>query len=286
MNLKLRAFANVEMPFFGVWAAPILRRDNLNMPTSSEHTSISTPLVAKTASIEHAIASRTSDATSQSVEKKTGSLVDLVVLALRDELIHGRIVPGQRLIESELMARLSVSRVTIRDAIRHLSSIGVLTMEHNRGASVRRFNKTDLLDMLNVHEMLVGLGARLACLRLRYVPSLPQKLRQIHTSMLDADHAGNMGSYLELYPQFHDTIVDAADNQPLRDVRERLLLYMFRNCLLRVIDRELLTQWHSEHQAIIDAIAAASPERAEAAMRHHVSQFIRVVMDAPAEKLF
>jgi DNA-binding GntR family transcriptional regulator len=59
------------------------------------------------------------------------SLKDEVRLWLRDQIVTGKIAPGQRIVETELARRLSVSQATIREALRGLEEEGLVrTMKH------------------------------------------------------------------------------------------------------------------------------------------------------------
>ena len=57
---------------------------------------------------------------------------------IRANIFEGLLSPGQRLIESELMAELDVGRSTIREALLQLDAEGIVELRHQRGSRVRR----------------------------------------------------------------------------------------------------------------------------------------------------
>ena len=95
-----------------------------------------------------------------------GLIRERVVDALRDAIIAGRLKPGERVRERELVALLGVSRSPLREAIRILETEGLITSLAYRGARVSDLSAADLRDMLDVRIMLECFAARLAIERL------------------------------------------------------------------------------------------------------------------------
>src|SRR5688572_32960683 len=85
--------------------------------------------------------------------------------AIRTRILEGLLSPGQRLIESDLMAELDVGRSTIREAFLKLDAEGLVELRHQRGAIVRRLTRRDLAELFEVRERLEGLAAALAAAR-------------------------------------------------------------------------------------------------------------------------
>src|SRR5947209_11170638 len=65
------------------------------------------------------------------------SLAELAVDLLREQVLTGEIPPGQRLNEVELAGRMRISRGPLREAIRQLTSEGLLVYRPHRGTYVR-----------------------------------------------------------------------------------------------------------------------------------------------------
>ena len=82
------------------------------------------------------------------------SLREAVVDALRQSIIDGDLAPGERLVEERLAERLGVSRNPIREAIRTLESMGLITVIPRRGAYVADL---DVKDIRLMQEVLVTL---------------------------------------------------------------------------------------------------------------------------------
>lgn len=76
--------------------------------------------------------------------------IDKAITALREGIHSGRFVPGQRLIEADLIKEFGTSRSKIREVLRRLESDQLILIERNRGASVRRISRKEVSDTLEV----------------------------------------------------------------------------------------------------------------------------------------
>src|SRR5689334_23696044 len=70
--------------------------------------------------------------------------VSTVVEWIRDRIRRGRLVPGQRLVEADIIRELSASRSRVREALQRLSTEGLVTIEEFRGASVKQFSRDEI----------------------------------------------------------------------------------------------------------------------------------------------
>ena len=61
-------------------------------------------------------------------------LRDVVFKQLREEILYGKLKPGERLMEIALSERLGVSRTPVREGIRLLEKEGLVVMLPRRGA--------------------------------------------------------------------------------------------------------------------------------------------------------
>jgi len=68
---------------------------------------------------------------------------DQVVEHITRNILAGRYVPGQRLVEADLTHALSISRGPVREAYRRLDALGILTRTMHRGACVRALSRIE-----------------------------------------------------------------------------------------------------------------------------------------------
>ncbi len=84
-----------------------------------------------------------------------------VVEALKLSIVQGRLAPGARLIERELIEMMGVSRTVLREALRQLESEGLIDVVANKGAVVRTLSRAEAEDLYAIRGVLEGLAARL-----------------------------------------------------------------------------------------------------------------------------
>jgi DNA-binding FadR family transcriptional regulator len=82
---------------------------------------------------------------------ETTSRSDLVERQLREHIVTNRLAPGDKLpSESELSSELGVSRTAIREGLRSLEAVGVITTHQGKGRFVSQFDSTTIADSLAI----------------------------------------------------------------------------------------------------------------------------------------
>src|SRR5690625_5868670 len=80
----------------------------------------------------------------------------LIKNRIRQRIIVGEFLPGERLVEHKLSEEMAVSRIPIREALRSLAAEGLVNIEPHRGAFVTTLSKEDAMDMVEVRAALEG----------------------------------------------------------------------------------------------------------------------------------
>src|SRR5437870_12530436 len=92
-----------------------------------------------------------------------GSRPEQVYARLRDLIVQGLLAPGSRIVETEIAARLGVSRTPVREALQRLQQEGYVTGSPGAQQSrltVAPLTRDDVYELLNIVGVLEGLGAR------------------------------------------------------------------------------------------------------------------------------
>ena len=189
--------------------------------------------------------------------------------ALEDDIVTGRLSPGDRLDETTLAARFGVSRTPIREALRQLAAAGFVDIRPHRGAVVSAPEPRRMIEMFEVMAGLEGMCARLAARRL-----LPEDEARVKATLIacrKAARAGDTDAYYYENEQFHRAIYAASANGFLAEQAVGLhkRLAPFRRLQLRVRNRMRASQ--QEHEAIVSAIFAGDADDAERLITAHVS---------------
>ncbi|MFJ3659895.1 GntR family transcriptional regulator [Streptomyces sp. NPDC090119] len=193
-----------------------------------------------------------------------GSVRERVLAALRQDIIAGRLGPGDRLVERELAERYGVSRVPVREAIRALVGEGFVLFESARRTVVRRLTPDDVRELFELREALEVYAAGLAAARA--TPEALERLRETLAEAATATAAGEAEAITDVNTRFHDRILAMAGNGLLVSVLEPV------DGRLRWLTRRN-AEWPqllAEHHELYEAIASGDPDRARAHALDHV----------------
>ena len=208
----------------------------------------------------------------QSLHKPAApSVVDLVTDWILKGIHEGRYAPGQRLVEADVTQELGVSRGPLREAFRRLAADGILEIQAHRGAAVRRHSRAELGELFRVREVLEGLAARLAAERID-IPGTRKKLQSMLQHVHKAGPHFDVEDHMADNETFHRTIFELSGNGFLQRVMTPLQMPTYRAAFFRLLRSANQKRSLDQHIAILEAIIAGKPDRAEAAMREHVRE--------------
>jgi DNA-binding GntR family transcriptional regulator len=206
------------------------------------------------------------------------------VAALREAIIIGELQPGAPLRLEELAESLGMSISPIREAIRHLETVGLAEHVAYRGARVTELTSADMHDVYEVRTVLEVLAVRRAAERF----TDEDRARSVHAlerleeAYRRRDHRG----IVDGNTAFHTAVAAAAGSRWI----ERLLQPTFETterygaAVLRIGAPEVTKGIEAAgHDAILAACAAQDPDGAEAAMREHLRVFGATFEEALAE---
>ncbi len=205
-----------------------------------------------------------------------------VAAAVRERILSGAFEPGERLAEERLSAELGVSRVPVREALRHLAAEGLVVLRPRRGAVVFSHTPEEMRDLVEVRATLEGLNARLAARR--HDPRQMAELERILREGSRITEKSDLALIQRSNARFHEAIEAIAANSVLmgivRTLRDRTALIFARRSRARV-----RRNWE-EHAGIVRAILAGDEERAARLAYEHVYSAAREPTgdDAPAKK--
>jgi DNA-binding GntR family transcriptional regulator len=190
--------------------------------------------------------------------------------AVAQWIFRGELTAGQKLTEQEVALRLDVSRGPVREAFRALEDRGLVQIEQNRGAFVRKIDLDEAIEIHDVYSALEELAARSATRRLSGTQIA--ELKSLVESMDGAAEAEDLDRYYALNLDFHQRLVEASSNRKLLSIYNRLLneLHLFRR--FGLMQRGEMRRSNHEHRQILEKIASGDPEGASEAMRSHTSE--------------
>lgn len=209
----------------------------------------------------------------------TNTLSQQVYANLRAGILDNTYPPGSSLPEEALAARLNVSRVPVREALRRLSAEGLVVIKPRQGATVIELTAKQFLDAYQVREALEVLAVRLAVPKL--TPDDLDQLDALQQTMQTASDASDPNAFFAANAEFHGFLVEKADNGDLKSIYESLIDRMRRYRTPSLDLRGGMTTSIDEHAAILIAIRAGNAEEAA----HLIAQHIHVPQSVLEEEL-
>ncbi|GAA4340429.1 GntR family transcriptional regulator [Pigmentiphaga soli] len=198
-------------------------------------------------------------------------LSKLVREDLLQQILNGQLPPGARINEPDVAARLGVSRVPVREALRELESSGLVVSRKHAGVFVRQPDADEIRGLYDLRALLDGYaGRRTAQLTLPQRMALADALDASIAAMRAAEDARDVSTYYAENLRFHWLMVEAADNLPVvetyRGVVQKLHLSRLKNLSQDMGMRASI----AEHIEIAQALRAGDPARCEALLASHV----------------
>jgi DNA-binding GntR family transcriptional regulator len=198
------------------------------------------------------------------------SLHDEVAAKLRERIFEGALAPGSFIDEPALCAELSISRTPLREALKVLTAEGLLRHEPRRGCFVSQITEQDLDEIFPVIALLEG---RCAFEAARNATDADlAALEQLHDRLQRNAKGRRITEYYETNFAIHEAIILLANNRWLAQVIGDLRKIVKLARLQQLHAPGRLEQSLSEHMAVYAALKAHDAERAEAAMRTHLTR--------------
>jgi len=209
-------------------------------------------------------------------------LRDVVFNTLREAILRGDLVPGERLMELQLAAKLGVSRTPIREAIRMLEQEGLAITIPRKGAIVAGMTEKDMQDVLEIREALEELSVQVACDKItdEEVAKLRENMENFETSL----KSGDLKRMAEADVEFHDVIYQATDNPKLINMLNNLREQMYRYRVEYLKNPSNHEQLLREHEAIYRGIMEKDKDVVTEMIRKHISNQVDVVKNIIREQ--
>ena len=209
-------------------------------------------------------------------------LRDVVFNTLRQAILTGELKPGERLMEIHLANKLGVSRTPIREAIRKLELEGLVTMIPRRGAEVAQITEKSMNDVLEVRRAMDALCVELACDRI--TTEELQELKKACDNFEAAVKTKDVKQIAQADVALHDIIVEATGNQRLIQLVNNLSEQMYRYRMEYLKDERTHKTLIEEHDAIRRALKKHDKVKAGAAIRVHIDNQKRSILESLTEK--
>jgi DNA-binding GntR family transcriptional regulator len=188
---------------------------------------------------------------------------------LRDDILSGKLAPGERLVRKALAERLGVSTIPVIEALYMLEIDGYVENRALSGCRVRTLTIEEIDDDLMLREALECQAARLCSQKAspEAIDKLTKRAAQVDRFISADTPDPSLGN--QLHFEFHLELALSGGHAVFANQLRRVWFqrYMSLNSLKAIRFLPIPEGWH---QALVRRIAQGDPDEAERAMREHV----------------
>lgn len=222
------------------------------------------------------------------LDRTPGRLTTMYVYVfetLRDEILSGSIKPGDRIIIDEIESRLGVSRTPVREALKQLSTMGLVESKPHRGTYVKSMSYDEIIEIYIIRAAIEGAAARLAApiIADSDILHLKSLCNRMEDEIQDLGHT----KFRELNREFHN-IIRSVNNTPLLNDLARQ--FYQQSGFTRALSIELPGGYDmvcKEHRSIVEALKSRNTDLAdEVTKRHFLNTANRIARSMGKEEKF
>lgn len=200
---------------------------------------------------------------------------------IRERIRRGRFVPGQRLVEADIVREVGTSRSRVREALQRLATEGLITIEEFRGASVKTFSRDEVRQIYRARMALEGLAA--GDFAAANAPQQKTRLAKLQTELNAIERTGDHERFARLNDEWHRLIIEGSGNEYIRMFVERLRVPIYRLLFTTFYNARRIDDANAGHQKITDAIVQGRAKEAERYMREHIAEGLDALADLEVE---
>ncbi|WLS79002.1 GntR family transcriptional regulator [Erwinia pyri] len=209
------------------------------------------------------------------------TLVDHAVDAILSAASRGLLLPGDRVSEPDLVTRLGMSRVPIREALRILESQGIVSSEPYKGIRLMEISHQRLEQIIDVRVPLETLACRRAIEAGRNGPREIRTLNQSVEELLLMQQRNDVYGFASADTAFHRVLCSFAMNPVLSNLWESIARQLTVIFGLSTMGKSM-SAIIEEHQRLVDVFAEGDIRK----MAEEIEQHIRVqALDVDYEKI-
>lgn len=182
---------------------------------------------------------------------------------LREQIIHGRLAPGERIVEGRWATQFGVSQGSVREALNILANEGFVEKGAGHSARVTKLTAEDVAEIYQLRARLEGFAAGLLARSGSDLSELEEAIAKMH----QAADAGDMTELIANDLRFHILLCEKSGNRFLVEHARRLLVPLFAFVQMRVhTNRQGPEPWKAiipAHDQILNVIRLGDPFVAE-----------------------
>lgn len=200
--------------------------------------------------------------------------------SIREAIIGGVLVAGERLVQTELAEALQVSTTPVREALRDLATEGLITLDPHKGAIVRSLKIEEVWEIYQLREVLEPIAIR------RAIEEQTADVVGAADILMQMEDEQSMESWVELNRRFHAALTHrGGHDSKLVEILEGLRSSAAPFVALSIgFGDELIASSHSEHHDLLKASLNGDADWAIEATLTHLRSTMAVIEQTARSK--
>ena len=199
------------------------------------------------------------------------ALKDSIYEDIRNDIVFGRLMPGERVTEASLADKFRCSRAPIREALNKLAQNDFIELKPNQGAVVTKISPEEVESFYALLRLLEGKAVEWATPKLTR-PDV-EELLKINASLkkVARKRKTSIEDWITLNSRFHQLFRKKCGNSRMdwlvEEVRIRISRYRYTSLMVAVFDTYI-----QDHEMIIEAVQEGNASKASEAMENHIER--------------
>ena len=205
------------------------------------------------------------------------NIKDRIYKQIRNEIIYGKLMPGERLPEVKLSEALGCSRAPLREAFNQLEKEGFVYRVQNQGVVVNKSSPEEIIDYYSLLEVLERQAVEWATNRL--TSGDINRLNDLNDSMkkVSTKDKKYIEKWVSLNLAFHRFFSEKCGNAKMiwlvEEIRLRITRFRYLSFMLTTFN-----DYIHDHEIIIEAVRQRDAVKARAAMENHIARAKKVLL--------
>lgn len=204
---------------------------------------------------------------------------EYVLKSIRDAILGGQLMGGERLVQTDLANQLDVSITPVREALRDLASEGLVILDAHRGALVRKLDVNEVRELYELRIVLEPIHVRRV-----FDQVLDEHIETAASLIEKMENTEDLGDWAELNRQFH-SILTAVDHESrlakiLSGLRASASQFV---SLSLAASEQRLRESNLEHRELVDLYRARDLDAVLQLTVQHLQTTLTTIEEAYAE---
>ncbi|MDR7871545.1 MAG: GntR family transcriptional regulator [Tissierellaceae bacterium] len=191
---------------------------------------------------------------------KLPTIKEQVYEIIKENIISGKLKPGEWLQESKLVDSLNVSRSPVREALKQLVGEGLLENIPNKGVFVKTLSIKDIYNIFEFREVMEKYAIKKSIDV--FTEDYIEALDEISLNLKEAFEKGDLNEYTKIDTKLHYFLFEMCDNEMINDVVNNVfpLLQSFR--IISLNSKSRFEESLEEHNGLIEGIKERNFDKA------------------------